>query len=203
MKYKRTEQAQPSECDPSQEGSCFFLSARVQNGQNFDFGLSGESEGYIAATVSADDNVGNNDTTYVCAKNGTDVLFFGTYLNNGQLTKAVLNANSVKGRVNGNKIQCTFAATVSNAQTRATTVAIGISTGPFDSTSGTLGSPTLQLRSTGVDLGNPNATVTNQLSSTSTTAAPTVGTTNHAITFQQSLMQALLISVGMVGLGML
>ncbi|XP_040886992.1 uncharacterized transmembrane protein DDB_G0289901-like isoform X2 [Toxotes jaculatrix] len=197
--------AQPSECNPSNAGSCFFLSARQRNnGQNFDFGLSGLSEGYIAATLSTDTNVGNNDTTYVCANNNGVVKFFSTVLNNGRLIERVLNVNSVRGRVNGTKIQCTFAATVVTPSTRAPTVSISISNGTFNSTSGQLGDVNLQFRSGLVDLANANATVTNELNTT-TTPAPTTppSTTSHAITFQQSLTQALLITVGVLGLAML
>ena len=46
--------AQPSDCDPSTSSSCFFLAAKQISGRNFDFGLSGESDGYIAATLSLD-----------------------------------------------------------------------------------------------------------------------------------------------------
>ena len=48
-----------------------------------------------------------------------------------------LNVNSVRGRVNGRRIQCTFAATVPDSSTsistRASNVAVAISTGPFNS----------------------------------------------------------------------
>lgn len=50
--------AEPSGCDPS-SGSCFFLAAEQRSDQIFEFGLAGESEGYIAATLS-------NDATLVC-----------------------------------------------------------------------------------------------------------------------------------------
>nr|XP_046237224.1 mucin-5AC [Scatophagus argus] len=196
--------AEPSTCDPAIAGSCFFLSAKQQSGQNFEFGLSGESEGYLAASLSVDNTLGDNDQTYVCANNNGLVQFFGALLNNGQLTVTQLNANSVRGRVNGNRIQCTFAATVPGSTTRASTLSLAISTGPFNSTSGTLGPPNTQLRSDPVDLGNPNATVTNQITPNSTVSPTTVAATtaNHAITLQQSLMQALLISVGVLGLAM-
>lgn len=46
--------AEPSQCNPSISGSCFFLSAKQLSGRNFEFGLAGESEGYIAASLSPD-----------------------------------------------------------------------------------------------------------------------------------------------------
>lgn len=51
--------AEPASCNPSVAGSCFFLSARQTSGQNFEFGLAGEADGYIAATLST-------DSTLVC-----------------------------------------------------------------------------------------------------------------------------------------
>nr|XP_020504491.1 putative ferric-chelate reductase 1 [Labrus bergylta] len=193
--------AEPSTCDPSATGSCFFLGARRSGGQNFELELSGESSGYVAAVLSPDTSLGGNDTTYVCANNNGNVKFFGANLNNGQLTETTVNANNVKGSINGNIIRCTFDATVSTTQQRASTVTLGILTGSFDSTSGAVGTPSTQLRSNPVDLGNPNATVTNANSPDTTTA--TITTASHAITLQQSLTQALLITVSVLCLAVL
>ncbi|XP_023271114.1 putative ferric-chelate reductase 1 [Seriola lalandi dorsalis] len=185
--------AEPSVCDPSATGSCFFLAARQQSGSNFDFSISGESDGYIAATLSPDNTVGNNDTTYVCANNNSVVSFISTVLNNGELVLRELNVNSVRGRVDGRRIQCSFAATLPSATTRTTGFAISLSDGSFNPTSGVLGSPTTRFRSPVVDLTNVSATVNNEI----------IPTANHGITFHQSLTQALLITVGALGLAML
>ncbi|XP_045921627.1 integumentary mucin C.1-like [Micropterus dolomieu] len=184
--------ARPSNCDPS-SGSCFFLSAQQQSGQNFMLGLSGQSAGYIAASLAPDTTLAGNVTTYVCAKNGSAVQFFSTFLNNGTLIATTLNVNSVKGRIEGTTIQCTFAATVPTPTTKATNLALVISNGTFDSTNGVLGKPALQFKSGLVDLSNPNSTVNNLLPSSATAG----------IALQQSLMQALLITVGVLGLTIL
>lgn len=42
------------------------------------------------------------------------------------------SVNSVKGKVNGNKIQCTFLATVPSTTTRTSNLAIGITTGSYN-----------------------------------------------------------------------
>ncbi|XP_022623908.1 integumentary mucin C.1-like [Seriola dumerili] len=165
--------AEPAVCDPSATGSCFFLAATQQSGSNFDFSISGESDGYIAATLSPDTTVGDNDTTYVCANNNGSVRFFSTVLNNGELVPTELNVNSVRGRVNGRRIQCTFSATLPSPTTRTTGISISLSDGPFNTTSGDLGSPTTRFRSPVVDLTNVNATVNNEI----TTATPTTTTT--------------------------
>eukprot|EP00064_Thunnus_orientalis_P020842 superscaffoldBa00005970_g20992 len=235
--------SEPSGCDPSQAGSCFFLSAKQTSGRNFEFGLSGESTGFLSASLSLDATAGGNDTTYVCANNNGKVQFFSAVLNNGQLTQrktsvsradcgsiqlcpaepsgcdpsqagscfflaakqtsgrnfefglsgestgflsaclsldvTALEVNSVKGRVDGNKIQCTFAATVPAQLTRAQGFSVSISTGPFNATSGELGSPTVAIRTPVVNLANPNATVKNELATNTTgpntTAAATTG----------------------------
>ncbi|XP_070710842.1 putative ferric-chelate reductase 1 [Pempheris klunzingeri] len=196
--------AEPSACNPSVAGSCFFLAVEQQSGQIFEFRLSGQSTGYIAATLSTDTSLGGNDTTYVCANDNGVVKFIGTFLNDGQLIEAMLNVNSVKGSVNGEKIQCTFAATVpSQVTSRASNFALGISTGTFNSSSGALGNPNTRLRSTVVDLQNPSTVVSNEISTNNPTSPPIAMTTNHAITLQQSLTQALLITVGVLGMAML
>ncbi|KAK9524940.1 hypothetical protein VZT92_017297 [Zoarces viviparus] len=205
---KRLCGAQPTDCDPSTSNSCFFASFKQRgNSRNFEIEISGESDGYVACTLSRDSTLGGNDTTYVCANNNGTVQFFGALLDNNQLTETTLNVNSVKGKVNGSKIQCTFAATApppsaTKAATKAgESFAIGISTGPFNSTDGTLGSPTSRFVSGLVDLSNPNATVTNTLNANTTTASP--NTTSHGITLQQSLMQAVLMTVGVLSLATL
>ncbi|KAK2899971.1 hypothetical protein Q8A73_013100 [Channa argus] len=198
--------AQPSSCDPSTNGSCFFLGAQQLSGQNFQFSLSGISAGYIAASLSPGTTLAANATTYVCANNNGVVKFIGTVLDSGILTTATLPVNSVRGRVDGSRIQCTFAATVPSAGTKATPVGatFQIATGTFNSASDSLGSPNVVLKSTVTDLGDPNTTVINSLSTTNgtnTTASPS--TTNYGITLQQSLMQALLITAGVLGLALL
>lgn len=47
---------EPGNCEPS-TGSCTFISAKQKEGQNFEFELAGESDGYIAAVVSGDETL--------------------------------------------------------------------------------------------------------------------------------------------------
>lgn len=199
---------QPSGCDPTSGTGCFFLGVQQLNGQNFEFSLSGNSGGYIAAILSTTVTLGNNATTYICANNNGVVQYFSALLNNGTLNNTTLPVNNVRGSVNGSKIQCIFAVTVpDSSQKAAAFYSVSVATGPFNASTGVLGSPTFQLRTNPVDLTNLNATITNVLANTTTTAnttaAPTVATTNNAITIQQSLMRALLITVGVLSLTML
>jgi len=46
--------AEPQGCNPAEAGSCFFASTRQLGGQNFEFGISGDSEGYIGVALSPD-----------------------------------------------------------------------------------------------------------------------------------------------------
>ncbi|XP_045067745.1 putative ferric-chelate reductase 1 [Coregonus clupeaformis] len=203
--------AVPDNCDPSVAGSCFFVSTQQSSGQTFSFLLRGVSSGYIAVGLSTDSTQGGNDTTYVCANNNGIVNFFTALLDNKSLS--VINTmavNSVQGSVNDQIIQCTFNATVPSAtvttSTRgsATTFFLMILKGNF--TNGTLGSPTAVLFSgKGVDLGNPNATVTNSLNANTTTgnATTTAAPSSHAFVLQHTLSQALLILLGVLSMMML
>ncbi|CAL8327081.1 unnamed protein product [Lota lota] len=182
--------SQPESCNPSQPGSCFFVSTKQTAGQNFEFSLSGESKGYLGCTLSTDSTLGGNDTTYICANNNGSLKFIGALLNNGRLTTQTLPVNSVKGRIDGNRIQCTFAATIPNATARNTesTFTVAVVTGTFSNSE--LGPPKTELQTQKVELGNPNSNTTNTISAS--------GRPKH-----QALSQALLIIIGTMGLAML
>nr|XP_020442438.1 uncharacterized protein LOC109951977 [Monopterus albus] len=175
--------AKPDGCDPSTSGSCFFLSTQKQSDLNYNFWLSGNSQGYIAATLSPNASPGNNDSTYICANHNGKVRFFsGLLQNNGTLMKKPLNVNSVKGSVNGDKIQCSFMATVPTADIRAsaTSLSMGVSNGTYNSTTGDLGPAISQMRTDVVDLSNPNATVTYSNSTDASTTASTTASSTAA-----------------------
>ncbi|XP_068584499.1 putative ferric-chelate reductase 1 isoform X2 [Cebidichthys violaceus] len=195
----------PEDCDPStsDSDSCSFASFRQRNNpRDLDISISGESDGYIACTLSPDSTLGGNDETYVCANNNGTIEFIGAVLNNGQLTRRTLNVNSVRGSVTGRRIQCTFAATAPSSNTRAELFSFAISSGSFNNSNGDLGSPTPTFRSNVVDLTNPNATATNILAAGNTTTM-SPNTTNHGITLRQSLTQAVLMTVGVLSLATL
>ncbi|XP_054914406.1 uncharacterized protein LOC129378156 [Poeciliopsis prolifica] len=167
--------SEPSNCEPSVPGSCFFLAANLQNDGNFNFGLSGESDGYIAATLTG--GVGEGDPTYVCANSKGKVKFFSTILTNGVLNISTLNVTSVKGKINGRTIQCSFVATVPQPRARVT-LGLAVSTGAYNDTNESLGLPKTVIRVTSVDLANSTLNVTNEI--TSTTTPPPTG--NNATT---------------------
>ncbi|XP_053716178.1 uncharacterized protein LOC128756054 [Synchiropus splendidus] len=198
--------AEPGDCDPS-GGECFFVGAVQKGGQNFDFGLSGETEGYLACTLSNDNSLGGNDTTYVCAINNNKIEFFGALLNNGRLTRTEVLVNNVKGKVQGRKIQCTFTATIPDSNTRASQFSLAVSTGAYDNTTGTPGPPNARLQTPVVDISNPNSTVTNTLNTTTNATTATTSTTTSPSTtagceamLQQPLSTALLLTLGVMSL---
>ncbi|XP_027893755.1 uncharacterized protein LOC114157137 [Xiphophorus couchianus] len=162
--------AEPPKCDPFVAGSCFFLAAKQESGRNFNFDLSGESNGYIAATLTG--GGGQGDPTYICANSKGKVKFFSSILNNGVLNISQLNVNSVKGKIKGKAIQCRFLATVPEPKTRATTLGVAVSTGEYNDTNDGLGAPTSVIKVSAVDLANPDNNVTNEIANT-TTPAPT------------------------------
>ncbi|XP_032439912.1 mucin-5AC-like [Xiphophorus hellerii] len=162
--------AEPSRCDPFVTGSCFFFAAKQESGRNFNFDLSGESNGYIAATLTA--GGGQGDPTYICANSKGKVKFFSSILYNGVLNISELNVNSVKGKIKGKTIQCRFLATVPEPKTRATTLGVAVSTGEYNDTNDGLGAPTPVIKVSAVDLANPDNNVTNEIANT-TTPAPT------------------------------
>ncbi|RVE60315.1 hypothetical protein OJAV_G00179500 [Oryzias javanicus] len=163
--------AEPPDCDPSKASSCFFLGAKLIGGNNFEFALSGQSDGYVAASVLS---ANGKDVTYVCANSNNKLKFFGAIKENETLTLTSLRVTSVKGKVNGTTIQCTFLATVPDPldlprrARRATGVTMSVSTGSFNATSETLGTPTPVIRAEVVDLAQPNTTVVNTITTTPT-----------------------------------
>ncbi|KAM4536353.1 uncharacterized protein PAE49_020992 [Odontesthes bonariensis] len=192
--------AEPSKCDPSSKGSCFFFSAKQQRNQTFEFELSGQSQGYIALSLSTDTKIGGNDTTYICVNNSGKVQFKTALLDNDILTLTTLSVSSTNASTNGSNIQCVFVATVPDSATPATRAAgfsVSLFNGTFNATSQSFGVPTTRLQTNVVNLAEPNATVINI--NANTTSQPTA----HAVTHQQSLFQVLLVTVSVLVFTML
>ncbi|XP_046907694.1 mucin-5AC-like [Hypomesus transpacificus] len=195
--------SEPSTCIPSSQ-SCFFVSAAQSSGQVFSFQLNGPSTSYIAMGLATSAAQSLNVPTYVCANSNGTFKFFTTFLNNNELVMTSLPVNEVKGVVRGKLLQCAFTASLPRAsgvssKSPDTSFIVSMSEGTL--TEGMLNTPTARLRSTeAVDLSNPNSTITNSL--TATTTAPAT-TASHGITLQRSLSQALLILLGVLGLAML
>ncbi|XP_061815043.1 uncharacterized protein [Nerophis lumbriciformis] len=193
--------AQPSDCNPSEEKSCFFISAELIDGERFEFSLSGQSDGYVAGTLSSEGRVGEN-TTYICAKNNSQVQFFGVFHVNDKLTRTSLPVDSVRGNVSKGKIQCTFTVYSSDMPSRGAPMkrqstgppsfSLSVSNGSFDAVSGALGTPTSRLMTSVVNLADPNNTVINILILSNSTSS------GHTPSLQHSLTRALLTTAGVL-----
>ncbi|XP_024143702.1 flocculation protein FLO11 [Oryzias melastigma] len=188
--------AEPSECDPSKDKSCFFLAAQRKTGQNFNFALSGQTDGYIAATVLTAAN--GKAVTYICANENKEVRFFSALLENDRLIFTNLSVNSVKGKVNGRTIQCTFLATVpdplvsgTSRTRRATGITLSVSTGSYNATSSSVGTPTPVISTKVDNLTDINATLVNEISP-NTTASPGENMTAFPVTTSSAAMVPLL-----------
>ncbi|XP_037538511.1 mucin-21 [Nematolebias whitei] len=178
--------AEPSSCDPSTGNGCYFISAQQQSGQLYNFEVSGQTDGYIAAGVSTASSQNGTNQAYICVNNNSTVNFFTGTITNLLLTMTQLNASNVKGSVSSNKIQCTFAATLPDTTTRAAAYSLSVSTGTYNSSTGALGSPSFKIFTNQVNLSDPTANVTNQINGA------------YPVTYQQPLIPALLVTVIMM-----
>ncbi|KAM4713850.1 putative ferric-chelate reductase 1 [Anableps anableps] len=184
--------AEPSECNPATGNSCFFLSAKQESGQRFNFELSGQTEGYIAAGLSRAATQNGLHRAYVCANNNGAVRFFTGFLNNLELNLTeTLDSSNVRGSVNSGKIQCTFSAVLPDTNTRAAGYALSITTGPYNASSGQLGTASFRILTPLVNLSDPTANITNLLNDNSTSSA-------YPVTHTQSFLPVLLVTVSML-----
>ncbi|KAJ0055553.1 hypothetical protein NL108_005396 [Boleophthalmus pectinirostris] len=190
--------AQPDSCDPEVAGSCYFVGVKQSSGQNMDFELSGETDGYLGCTLKP---TAGDETAYLCVKTKNKLIFIGAKLVNGKFTNQTVLVNKVRAVMNGKKIQCSFSATVPNATARSadTTFEVSVVTGTYNETTGQPSAPTTQLRTAPVDLTNPKADTNNTL--TNSTAAP--ATTTAGTVPLPSVSTALLIVLGVLSLAWL
>ncbi|XP_016333546.1 agglutinin-like protein 1 isoform X2 [Sinocyclocheilus anshuiensis] len=178
----------PPSCNPSAQGSCYFLSTRGVGGNadNFTFEISGETDGYIGAGLSRDKR-GQGATVYSCAKVNSELRFFRSTLNNQILTQDnTFIPGSFRGSMNGRKIQCIFTAAglSNNARAAATDNFVLFLTGSVSN--GSLDSPVTRLATNGsVDLSNPNSTdvtvITPSIDATTTAPNSTASTATAAL----------------------
>ncbi|XP_047242191.1 putative ferric-chelate reductase 1 [Girardinichthys multiradiatus] len=184
--------AEPTECNPAAGDSCYFLSVKQKINQTFDFELSGQAAGYIAAGLSTAANQAGNHRAYICANNNGGVKFFTATLNNFVLNfTESLNSSNQRGTVNGGKIHCTFTAVLPDTTTRAAAFAMSILTGSLDA-NGKPGKPDFRLLTALVNLSDPTVNITNLLNSNTTSSAFPV-TPTHG-----SFLPALLVTVCML-----
>ncbi|KAF7229859.1 putative ferric-chelate reductase 1 [Nothobranchius furzeri] len=181
--------AEPKTCDPSTGSQCYYISAKQQSGQLYDFELSGQSDGYIAAGLSTSSSQADNHQAYICANSNSVVRFFTGTLTNSMVNLTSLDASNVKGKVSSGKIQCTFSATLPNTTTRAAGYSLSVSSGSYNPTTGAFGSPNFRIQTPVVNLSDPNATISNLVNGTNSTSGAFPGV------HQQSLLMPTLLLI--------
>ncbi|KAM4714153.1 uncharacterized protein FYW61_019219 [Anableps anableps] len=187
--------AEPSECDPATGNSCFFLSAKQQSGQRFNFELSGQTEGYIAAGLSRAATQNGLHRAYVCANNNGAVRFFTGFLNNLELNLTeTLDSSNVRGSVNSGKIQCTFSAVLPDTSTRAAGYAISFFTGLYNASSGQPEKASFRILTPLVNLSDPTTNITNLLNNSTSNSTSSA----YPVTHTQSFLPVLLVTVSML-----
>ncbi|KAM4565346.1 putative ferric-chelate reductase 1 [Fundulus diaphanus] len=186
--------AEPSECDPSTGTNCFFLSARQQSGQKFDFELSGQSSGYIAAGVSTAANEAGSHRAYICANNNGAVRYLTGTIDNSVLnTTEALDSSNQRGTVNNGKIQCTFTAALPDTSSRASTqYSLSITTGSYNAISGELGRADFKVLTPLVNISDPATNVSNLLANDTTPSSAAL------VTPTKSFLPALLVTACML-----
>ncbi|KAM4714109.1 uncharacterized protein FYW61_019182 [Anableps anableps] len=184
--------AEPSECDPATGDSCYFLSAKQESGQKYKFELSGQTKGYIAAGLSTAATQNGIHTAYVCANHNNTVRFFTGKLNNLVLSLTeTLDSSNVRGSVNSGKIQCTFSAVLPDTNTRAAGYALSITTGPYNPSSGQLGTASFRMLTSLVNLSDSTASTTNLINEN-------IASSGDPVTHTQSFLPVLLVTVSML-----
>nr|XP_054603403.1 putative ferric-chelate reductase 1 isoform X2 [Nothobranchius furzeri] len=181
--------AEPNTCDPSAGNQCYFVSAKQQSGQLYDFELSGQSDGYIAAGLSTSSNQADSHQAYICANHNGAVRFFTGTLNNFVVNLASLDASTVKGKVSSGKIQCTFSATLPNTTTRAAGYSLSVSSGSYNPATGGFGNTSFRIQTPVVNLSDPSTTISNLINNTNSTSGA------FPVVHQQSLMMPVLLLI--------
>ncbi|XP_016517200.1 putative ferric-chelate reductase 1 isoform X1 [Poecilia formosa] len=185
--------AEPTKCDPA-SGDCYFLSAKQQSGQKYNFELSGQTTGYIAAGLSNAAIQTVSHRAYVCANHNGAVRFFTGFIKNLVLNLTeTLDSSNERGSVNSGKIQCTFSAVLPDPFTRAAGYSMSITIGPYNASSGQPGPANSRIQTPVVNLSDPTANATNLLSnSTDSTSSA------YPVTHTQSFLPVLLVTVSML-----
>ncbi|XP_015247055.1 PREDICTED: putative ferric-chelate reductase 1 isoform X2 [Cyprinodon variegatus] len=184
----------PTDCDPSTGDNCFFLSAKERSSQTFDFELSGQSDGYIAAGLSTAENQAGSHRAYICANNNGSVRFFTATIDNFELnTTASLDSSNERGSFASGKIQCTFTAELPDTSARAeASYSLSVSTGSFNASSLAFGRATFAILTSRVNLSDPSANITNLLTTNTTNASA------HPVTATLSFLPALMVTICML-----
>ncbi|XP_062259855.1 putative ferric-chelate reductase 1 [Platichthys flesus] len=161
----------PMKCDPAGNATCLFGSAVASapvapNGANVTVQLRGNSTGYIALGLTANETKGTT-MLFICGQNSSDNgnFFFRTMqLNNtNQMLMATeTQVKEIRGVVSGSLIQCEFIVLNVNASSTRNTqdTSFKILLGSGSVTGDVIGPFSITLTSDLLDLANPSGTST-------------------------------------------
>ncbi|XP_038860157.1 putative ferric-chelate reductase 1 [Salvelinus namaycush] len=170
----------PEQCDPTGKTSCLFASIVTTapsspNGVDLLVELLGDSSGYIALGLTANETEGTS-MVFICAQNRNGSFFFRSAQRNNPNNTISLTQRIVKnitGSVNGTVIQCKFSVPAVNATTRTshvTTFTTFLAVGNVTNSMG-IGDINIRLTNKPLNLADPTSNVAT--TSVPTTAVPT------------------------------
>ncbi|CAB1326513.1 unnamed protein product [Coregonus sp. 'balchen'] len=178
----------PEQCDPTGKTSCLFASIVTTapsppNGVDLLVELRGDSSGYIALGLTANETEGTS-MVFICAQNSSVSFFFRSAQRNNLNNTISLTQRIVKNitsSVNGTVIQCEFNVPAVNATTRTSHITFVTFLAVGNVTNGMgIGDINIRLTSKLLNLAQPNSNV-------ATTTAPTTAGSS-ALTSQAVLV---------------
>ncbi|XP_076829613.1 putative ferric-chelate reductase 1 [Brachyhypopomus gauderio] len=165
--------AQPSNCIPAGNSSCYFASSTVSSNSTIFFELSGTTSGFVALGLATNQSQGPT-IVFVCANNNNSFVFQTASFTNSTAGFSLINVTSVlsvQGAVNvSQSIQCTFNTTTNLTNTGSTfSYYMSIYNGNFSGSQP--GVPAVVYSSnTTLNLANPSSNQSNSTTVTTTTA---------------------------------
>ncbi|XP_058255509.1 putative ferric-chelate reductase 1 isoform X1 [Hemibagrus wyckioides] len=105
--------SQPTNCDPSTNSNCYFMSATPMSSSStseFKFEIFGLAAGYVAIGFSDDTEMGNDDI-YICGKNTNGVIQIQHAFSTGTTTPTTIalgNVTLLSTSQNNGVISCSF-----------------------------------------------------------------------------------------------
>ncbi|XP_053493075.1 putative ferric-chelate reductase 1 isoform X2 [Ictalurus furcatus] len=116
--------SQPSDCDPSTNSNCYFMSATpLPSGSEFTFEISGRAAGYVSIGFSDDKSMGNDDI-YICGKDKNGVIQLQHAFSTGPTTPTTItlgNVTVLSTSENNGVISCSFTSRNTISTTRSST----------------------------------------------------------------------------------
>ncbi|XP_051543211.1 putative ferric-chelate reductase 1 [Myxocyprinus asiaticus] len=103
--------SQPSNCDPSTNTDCYFMSVRTATDQSqMEIEIIGKADGYVAIGFSDDQEMGNDDI-YICGKDSSNILQVQHAFSTGKSAPTILslgNVSDIKKALTNGVINCSF-----------------------------------------------------------------------------------------------